>query len=165
LGLVVSNTSPIVNLAAVGRLPLLQELYGTILIPDEVFIEIAVRGVGQPAAAEIQMYPWFERRKVTSKSLLGSILQQYPALDQGEAEAIVLALEVGAERVLIDETAGRAAATASGLMVTGILGLLREAKQRNLLSAVKPVMDDLIRVAGFWIGPALYARVLMDVGE
>lgn len=165
MGVVVSNTSPIVNLATVGQLHLLQQLYGRILIPNEVFVEVAIRGAGQPAAIEVQTYPWFERRAITSKALLRNILQQYPVLDQGEAEAIALAVEVGAERVLIDETAGRTAATASGLMVTGILGVLREAKQRHLLPAVKPVMDDLIRMAGFWIAPALYRRVLLDVGE
>jgi len=52
--IVVSNTSPIINLAAIGRLELLQHLYGTIAIPQAVYHEIAVRGSGQPGAIEIQ---------------------------------------------------------------------------------------------------------------
>ena len=163
--LVVSNTSPIVNLAAIGQLSLLQQLYGRLFIPEEVFVEIVLRGAGQPGSAEVQTYSWFERRQVTNTSLLRRIIQQHPLLDQGEAEAIVLALELGAERILLDETEGRAAAIRMGLLVTGVLGTLKEAKQRNLIPAVKPLMDDLIQIAGFWIDNVLYLRVLRDVGE
>jgi len=123
---VVSDTSPIVNLAAVGKLHLLQQLYGQILIPEEVFVEIAVRGAGQPASTEVQNYPWFDRRQIIDRALLQNILQQYPILDEGEAEAIALALEVGAERILLDETVGRAAAIRLGLVVTAYLGFSRK---------------------------------------
>ena len=59
--IVVSNTSPIINLAAIGQLELLQHLYGTIAIPQAVYHEIAVKGHGQAGAIEIQAAHWFER--------------------------------------------------------------------------------------------------------
>ena len=59
--IVVSNTSPIINLAAIGRLELLHSLYDTITIPQAVYYEIAVRGDGQAGASEIQTSHWFER--------------------------------------------------------------------------------------------------------
>ena len=132
------------------------------IIPDEIFNEIAIRGSGQPAAVEVQTLPWSERRSVGSASLLAVMLQRHPLLDTGEAEASVLAFELGAERVLLDETEGRAVASSIGPLVTGVLGILKEAKKQWLIPAVKPLMDDLITLAGFWIDSALYARVLMS---
>ncbi len=119
--IVVSNTSPIINLAAVNQLALLQHLYGTIIIPQAVYYEIAVRGSGQAGAIEIQTYPWFERHHVRDAALVKS-LEQY--LDAGEAEAIALAVETQANLLLLDERRGRTIAKQQGLAVTGLLGVL-----------------------------------------
>jgi len=62
--IIVSNTSPIINLAAIGRLELLQHLYGTIIIPYAVYHEIAISGHEQVGATEIQTWQWFERHQV-----------------------------------------------------------------------------------------------------
>jgi predicted nucleic acid-binding protein len=86
-------------------------------------------------------------------------------LDRGEAEAIALALELNADLLLIDERKGRVAASQLGIRVVGILGMLVEAKQRGFVSAIKPIVDDLIRQAGFWIRNDLYNRVLQSVNE
>ena len=50
-------------------------------------------------------------------------------------------------------------------MVTGLLGVIAEAKRAGLIDAAKPVLDELIYTARFWIGPALYAEVLGKLGE
>ena len=102
--IVVSNTSPIINLAAIGQLDLLRHLYGTIIIPQAVYHEIAVRGAGQPGASEIQTSPWFERQHVRD-TILVKRLEQH--LDTGEAEAIALSIEMRANLLLIDERRGR----------------------------------------------------------
>jgi len=60
----------------------------------------------------------------------------------------------------LDERRGRAVASRLTLRFVGILGTLIEAKQRGLLSAVKPVLDDLVTKAGFWVSPQLYTRIL-----
>jgi len=83
----------------------------------------------------------------------------------GEAEAITLAVEVKADRLLIDERLGRQAAKDSGLKITGVLGILLLSKRQNLITAVKPIMDNLRSQANFRISSQLYADVLHEVGE
>jgi predicted nucleic acid-binding protein len=160
--IVVSNTSPIINLAAIGHLELLRHLYGTIAIPQAVYHEIAVKGHAQAGAIEIQTSHWFERYQVQNTALVKHLEQE---LDAGEAEAIALAVELQVDLLLLDERRGRMAAKQLGIAVTGLLGILLVAKQREYLVAIKPVLHNLMTVAGFWIDQELYKRVLESAQE
>jgi uncharacterized protein len=93
------------------------------------------------------------------------VAQLRAELDLGEAEAIALALEKRADLVLVDERLGRRAARALGLRVTGLLGVLAEAKRAGLIERVKPVIEDLQERAGFWISAELVSQVLSDLDE
>jgi predicted nucleic acid-binding protein len=159
---VVSNTSPLINLAAVGQLDLLRQLYGKIVIPQAVFREVVVVGAGQPGTTEVQTLSWIEMVQVTNQPLLASLRLD---LDEGEAEAIALAVELGADLLLLDERRGRAVASRLGLKFIGLLGILIEAKHEGLIAAIQPILDDLITTAGFWISNQLYSRVLQEAGE
>ncbi len=86
-------------------------------------------------------------------------------LDRGEAEGIALALELGADLVLLDEREGRRAAQRLGLRVLGVVGVLLEAKAQGELERVRPALDGLRQVAGFYLSDALYADVLALAGE
>ncbi|MFP4436828.1 MAG: DUF3368 domain-containing protein [Chloroflexaceae bacterium] len=160
--IVVSNTSPIVNLAVIGHLDLLHKLYNRIIIPTAVYNEIVVVGAGKAGAVEVQAGQWFEVRQVANTLSLQKLRQ---ILDAGEAEAVVLAGEIPADLLLIDEHKGRTVAAQSGIKITGLLGLLIVAKQRGYISAVKPVLDDLRTRAKFWIDAQLYARIMTIAGE
>lgn len=160
--IIVSNTSPITNLGAVHQLNLLQQLYGNIIIPEAVNLELTGVGTPVPGTVEVQTFEWIETRRVANRNLVTQLQQE---LDDGEAEAIALAIELNANRLLIDERRGRIVASRLGVKFTGVLGILIVAKRQGLISAVKPVVDDLIRTAEFRVAESLYFRILQDVGE
>ncbi|MEA5579229.1 DUF3368 domain-containing protein [Anabaena sp. UHCC 0451] len=159
--IIVSNTSPISNIAAIGQLNLLQKLYGNIIIPPVVYQEIINCGATDPGTLAIQTLNWIKVIPVANISLVQSL---QTILDPGEAEAIALAVELKADRLIIDERKGRNEAMKSGLRVTGLLGILLAAKQQGFIFSLKPILDDLI-ANGFWIREQLYAEVLLMAGE
>lgn len=160
--IVVSNTSPISNLAAVGQLEILHQLYQKVIIPEAVSAELTLGGGSQSGGTAIQTLPWIEIRTVTDRTFVTALELE---LDPGEAAAIVLAIELKADLLLLDERRGRTVASRFGLQFVGLLGVLIEAKQQGYLVAVKPTLDDLITRAGFWVSQPLYARVLQAAGE
>ncbi len=160
--IVVCNTSPITNLTAVGQLNLLQQLYSSIIIPKAVYDEMAGLDYTVPGAVEVQTQSWIQTLHVTDTN---RVIELQAVLDRGEAEAIVLALELGADLLLLDERRGRKVASQLGLKRTGLLGVLLEAKQNGLIPAIKPMMDELISQVGFRISNKLYADVLQSAGE
>lgn len=158
--IVVSDTSPITNLAAIGQLDLLRQLYHRVLIPEAVFSELTAQGGNHPGAI-VQHLPWIKPQAVANQTMLKALRLE---LDEGEAEAITLAYEAVADVLLMDERLGRAAAAQFGLKVVGLLGVLIEAKQRGLIPEVKPLMDALMNL-GFHLKQDLYQRVLQTAGE
>jgi uncharacterized protein len=160
--IVVSDTSPLCNLATIDHLWLLKSIYQTVIIPTIVADELAA--AKNPAIATIHQLDWIESRSITNLTI-ATQLQRDRGLDAGEANAIALALELKADDLLIDERLGRREATGLGLSIIGILGILITAKQRNLIPKVQPVMDALINQASFRISPQLYQQVLSLAGE
>lgn len=159
---VVSNASPLVNLARIGQLTLLPQLFGQVLIPDAVWQEVVEDGRGQPGADEIRMAAWIERMTVSNRQLVHSLRQD---LDPGEAEAIALAVEIEADWLLMDERLGRETAAHFGLRYAGLISILSEARERGIVQELRPLLNQLRDVAGFWISSALADRVLRDAGE
>ncbi len=160
--IVVSDTSPINNLAAINHLHLLHQLYGTVLIPEAVYRELADPNFPVAGANEVQTLDWIQSRAITDRTIVEVLSNE---LDIGEAEAIALAVEVQADRVLIDERRGRLIANRLNLQYTGILGVLVEAKSQGLIAEVKPLLNALINEAGFWVAEPLRTRVLQLVNE
>jgi len=160
--IVISNTSPIFYLSTIAQLDLLRQLYGEIVIPTAVFNEITNVSNTDTSAAIVPTLSWIQIRAVADRVFANSLRAE---LDLGEAEAIALAVELNANRLLIDERLGRNAAVRSGLQVTGVLGILIAAKRRKLIQEVKPLLDALIQQVGFWVDEQLYAEVLQAVGE
>jgi predicted nucleic acid-binding protein len=159
---IVSNASPLINLARIGQLDLFTQLYGELVVPEAVWREVVLEGAGQPGAEEIETAAWIQVQPVVNRELVRALRQD---LDAGEAEAIALALEVGAEFLLMDERLGREKALYLGVRCVGLIGVLIEAKRRGLISGVQPLLNALRDMAGFWVSEALYRRVLQDEGE
>lgn len=163
--IVVSDTSPITNLAAIGQLDLLRQLYSTIVIPTAVYDEMVAVGKIVPGAVEVQTLSWIQTRSVTNCQSVVDLQISQEDIDRGEAEGITLALELEAGLLLMDERRGRALAISCGLDVTGILGVLIQAKRNGLIDAVKPIIDQLVVEAEFRVSQQLYEIVLQTAGE
>ena len=161
--IVVSDTSPITNLAAVGLLDLLHQLYDRVIIPQAVYDEMASLNYSVPGALEVQTLSWIDIQPVSDLTRAKELQNQ---LDIGEAEAIILALELQADLLLIDERKGRKVAAQCGVKkINGLLGVLLEAKQKKLIPEIKPIVDALIDNQNFRISDRLYSRVLQVAGE
>lgn len=160
--IVVSNTSPISNLAKIGQLNLIQQLYGRILIPDAVYEELLDERAGETVIRAVQSATWLEIKSVQNQELVDNLRTR---VNVGEAEAIALAVEVNATRLIIDERLGRQAAKDLGVKITGVLGILLLAKRQKLIIDVRPIMDNLIGQASFRISRQLYANVLNAADE
>jgi uncharacterized protein len=101
--IVVSDTSAISNLAAIDRLDLLRQLYGSIIIPSAVYQEL-ISDSTESVLLAVQTLDWLQAQSVTNRDLLEELKAN---LDAGEAEAITLAVELNADRLIIDERRGR----------------------------------------------------------
>ena len=160
--IVVSDASPLISLAVTGHLELLKHLYERVLIPDAIYQELTGNDPALPGTAEVQTLEWIISQPVQNEMIMRTL---HGELDYGEAATIALAVERQVDVVLIDERRARAVATRLGLKVVGVLGVLVEAKHKTLIPHLKPILDDLITRAGFWVSGQLYERVLQAVGE
>lgn len=159
---IVSNTSPLSNLAKIGKLHLLQEIYSQIIIPTLVYKELTSIGAGDIVTNAVQSAAWIEVQQVTNQA---TVIALQKKLNDGEAEAIALAIELKADQLIIDERMGRREATNLGVEITGILGVLLIAKKRGLIPEVKPIMNTLITEAVFRISDQLYNDIIKSAGE
>ncbi|GDY19504.1 DUF3368 domain-containing protein [Verrucomicrobiota bacterium] len=161
--LVVSNTSPLSNLAIIGHLELVREQLGQVIIPA------AVR-------AELHRHPDSTARTASETAIATGWLRVLPrtnpvrndlaaSLDLGEAEALTLALEMRASLVLLDESAARRWASDLGLAYTGALGILRRGKQTGRITSLHEQIARLRTQARFFVSPALEKALLTSVGE
>lgn len=166
--IVVSDTSAISNLIQIDQLSILTKLFPDIVVPVTVYAEvIRLNEFGISINQFVYALSKDEGQIRIQEILdpLDELSELRSFLDQGEAEAIILAQELRADWLLIDERLGRKAATERGLPVIGLLGVLRLAKQENLVSHIKPLLNDLKTKAGFWFSDKLYQEVLQSVNE
>ncbi|KKD35005.1 MAG: DUF3368 domain-containing protein [Limnoraphis robusta] len=158
---IVSDTSPITSLAAIDQLELLHQLYDTVIIPQAVYEEMTEAG-DVPGGIEVQTLSWIQKQQVQNREQAIALRTQ---LNRGESEAIVLAMEIKADLLILDEKPGRIIALQYGLKIIGVLGVLLEAKQKNLIRTVKPLIDELIDRANFRVNAQLYTNILGIAGE
>jgi len=122
---VVSNSTPLIHLAKIDKLDLLKEFFGEVFIPEAVYRECVLEGKGSEDSKLIEKADWIKVVRIKAETLKRSLMLE---LDEGESGAIVLALEVNSELLLIDDYDGREIARALGLKVTGTIGVLLKAK-------------------------------------
>lgn len=153
--IVVSDTSPITNLAAIKQFALLQKLYGSVYIAEGVWVELNAKGQTWPGSEEVRGSPWIKRKEVKNKTAVATLRED---LDQGESETIALAIEQKADLILMDETEGRHKAKRLGLNVAGVIGILLEAKSKSHIPQIRYCLDKLRQEAGFYLTQIYHQR-------
>jgi uncharacterized protein len=162
-GVIVVNTSPLINFAVIGQLALLHDVFGTLTIPRAVFQELEQRPQRYPdILSTVQQSGFIDVLDVRETALRDVLLLD---LDAGEAEVIALAVEHKAKLVILDELAGRHVAEAQRLLFTGSVGCLVEAKRLSLITEIRLYLDAMRDQAAFWLRESVYQRILQDQGE
>ena len=159
--LVVSDTSPVRALNHLGLLHILNDLFGTVLVPPAVRDEL-LKPTRTCPVIDISTATYLRVQAPQDAARVRSFL---PALDAGEAEALALALEVQARLVLLDERKARRVADRLGLTSIGVIGLLLEAKKAGLVSAIHPLLFRLRDELAFFLSAPLLEKVLHVAGE
>lgn len=158
---VVCNSTPLISLSSIKKINLLKDLFGTITIPEKVYNEVVVAGSEKYGSSDVKNCSWIKVSK-TSDNILKNYLMQ--TLDEGESEVIVLADEIKADLVIIDERLARKYVEKAGLRLIGTLGILAKAKQAGYIQEARPLVIDLLN-KGIWFNKTLVNRILQELGE
>ena len=161
--IVVADAGPLIGMARIGHLSLLQSLYNSIIIPPLVFEELKIPSdkPGARAVSEAINNGWIkivELKRPSDSAILRLLV------DAGEAESIQLALEQNARLLIIDDKKGRKTAKSRGIRVIGTGGILITAKKAGLLGKVSPVLNKLAN-AGYRLSPDLCKRIIELANE
>ncbi len=162
---VISDSSVLIHLTRIGQLILLEKIFGRITITPIVWTEVVERGGGRFGVSEVSKARkdgWIDVVAPTNDALLRLLKRE---LDDGEAEAIALAVERQADLILLDEWEARRIADLYGLAKTGVIGILIRSKRYGHIASLKAELDKLREPGGFWIDEPLYQRALSVVGE
>lgn len=163
--LVISDASTLIHLAAIGRLGLLKEFYGKIVVPPSVWREVVEEGKGRAGGVEVEragQEGWIGIEAIADTPLIQLL---YRDLDAGEAEVIALAVDRRADLVLMDESEARQVAARFDLKKTGVIGILIRAKREGKVQSLAVELDRLRSQAGFWLDEGLRSEALGAVGE
>ena len=152
--IIVADSSPLVSLAILEKLELLEKLFDDVYIPQAVFDEITVSG--KPFSHALREFSKRKTKRVKNRVALSILMDD---LDKGEAEAIILALENGIDDILIDEHKGRRIAKTKGLHPIGTIGILLQAKRDGLINAIHPFLKKLVE-NNIRISSGLYKQAL-----
>jgi predicted nucleic acid-binding protein len=156
-GLVVSDTSPLLNLALINRLDLLQSQFSRVTVPRQVWGELTDGEDGLEALRELRETGFLQLVEVDRSNLFVELFHE---LDLGETAAICYAAEEGAALVLLDERDGRRVARRHDLNVTGVIGVLLRGANTGAVDLEHEL--NALRDAGFWISDDLYERILSE---
>ena len=155
---IVSNATPIISLSSINRIDILQQIFGKVVVSQAVYNEVkAKRRYGYDDIDS----PFIAVTSIQGVAYRDLLLSQ---LDVGEAETIILAKEINADFVIIDENIGYRIAKNSNLQVIRTLSILLKAKEKGLISAIKPLLDEMI-TKGRWYSKNVYETCLRRCDE
>lgn len=138
--IVVSDTSPVSNLILIRRLGILQKLFTEIIIPPAVDAEVRALKQFGTNLSDYENANWIKVIEPVNRQKV-QLLQTN--LDDGEAQAIALALEINCDLLLMDERIGTKIARQEGLQTIGLVGVLVKAKEERIILKVSEILDEL----------------------
>ena len=156
--LVIFNSSPLINLAKIDSLNLIEKIYQEVIIPEAVHEEVLVAGENKENTKKISNLideNIIKIKKVSNQELVKSFRIE---LDYGEAEVLALAIECNASLVIIDEIEARNVAEVYDIPKTGFIGVLIKADELGLVESGMSLLDTAIK-SGFRISNSLYEHV------
>ncbi|MBI4687873.1 MAG: DUF3368 domain-containing protein [Nitrospirae bacterium] len=160
-GCLISNTGPIIALALIDRLDILQTLFQKVIVPDAVHKELLDGGTSGNGIISYKKASWIRVQSLSAP--IDSLLQN--VLDKGEASVIQLAREMNADYLLIDERKARKIARdIFGLRVIGTARVLVEAKKKGGLESVGDALNKM-RNSGYWIHDDIVQFALKKTNE
>lgn len=135
--IIVSDTTPFRYLIEIGQTALFETLFGRVILPERVFAELQNEKTPQ------LVRDWMRARPAWLEVKLADITLFTPQrkIDRGEHEAIALALELSADRLLIDDRNGRLEAQRAGLSIVPTMAMLELAARRDLIDLPKVIAD------------------------
>jgi len=158
---IICNATPLINFATINRLDILQAIFKKVIIPQAVYEETTQSNFSSSQFILTAIKEeWLQVKQV---NLISNNISDL--LDAGEREVIALAIFLEEKRVLLDETEARKVAQSFHLKVMGTLGILILGKNNQIISEVKPLLDDMINYAQYWVNQSLYEQVLQTVKE
>jgi len=156
---VVANSSVLIHLSRINLLNLLKDLFGKIYIPEAVYHEVVTEGRGKSGADVVERANWIKTEPVRNRVLVNYLSTE---LDHGESEAIVLAMELKADLILLDESEARKIARSLGLNTKGTIGVLLLAWRKGLLDDIEKVINELVS-KGFWLKETIRTKLLQEI--
>lgn len=160
--IVVSDTSPVSNLILIQRLGILQKMFTEIIVPPAVDDEIRALKQFGTNLSEYENANWIKVIEPIDRQKVQTLQMN---LDDGEAQAIALALEINCDLLLMDERIGTKIARQEGLQTIGLVGVLVKAKEERIILKVDEILDELRVKAGFWLSENLRNQILRELGE
>ena len=163
--IVVSDTTPIVALLKAGRLELLHDLFGQVVIPDAVYAELSAKPKFQDEAEAIDTCGFIARKSASDTTMIDS-LRQIAGMHLGESEAIVLYGELHADLLLVDDAKARKTAANLKLNMTGTVGIVKAGYLNGMLTR-----EDVVScITNFknneiFISEAHYEKLLNEIDE
>ncbi len=157
---VIVNSTPIIALAKAGKLDVLKAMYGQVIIPEAVFYEVTAKDDSAKAML-LKNNDWI---KVKSIKNTAEKIMFRARLHDGEVEVMILARELDADLVVIDDYAARKTAEYIGLTLTGTIGTLIKAKQNGYIDEIMPIVQ-IMEQNGIYYSGQLKAQIRRATGE
>ena len=158
--IVIADAGPLIAFARINQLGLLTQVFEGVLVTDEVFNECTMRTDFPETKVICEAFHNKQLQRCDTPTLHFELAL---CVDVGEASAIAVALELG-YGVLMDDKAGRSMAKNLGIATIGTVGVLVLAKQKRLIPALKPLLEQLTQ-SGYFLGDSLINNALLLVGE